>query len=105
MGVSRKRRTRQRGAVDQLPSGAYRVRVYAGIDPVTRRTHTLVETIPAGPQAAKLAEEARVKLLNQVYEQRNPKTKATVEQMMERYLDEADLDVQTLKGYRGRFAD
>jgi hypothetical protein len=30
-------RRRARGAVDQLPSGAYRVRVYAGLDPLTKK--------------------------------------------------------------------
>jgi hypothetical protein len=38
---------RQRGTVDELPSGALRVRVYAGADPVTGRRHDLVEVIPA----------------------------------------------------------
>ncbi len=33
----------------QLPSGALRVRVYAGVDPVTRRRHDLIEIVPAGP--------------------------------------------------------
>ena len=31
-------------------SGALRVRVYAGHDPLTKKRHTLVETIPAGPR-------------------------------------------------------
>ena len=32
-GVDR-RRTRQRGGIDELPSGALRVRVYSGMDPI-----------------------------------------------------------------------
>ncbi len=43
------RRKRQQGSIDELPSGALRVRVYAGVDPVTRRRHDLVEVIPAVP--------------------------------------------------------
>jgi hypothetical protein len=42
-----KRRQRARGYVEELPSGALRVVVYAGIDPVTKRRHYLRETIPA----------------------------------------------------------
>lgn len=45
MKVARK----QRGAVDELPSGALRVRVYAGQDPVSGKRHDLVEVIPGGP--------------------------------------------------------
>jgi hypothetical protein len=33
------------------------VRVYAGIDPVTKRRHDLTEVVPAGPRAAALAEQ------------------------------------------------
>ena len=40
---------RGRGEVERLPSGSLRVRVYAGIDPVTKRKHYLTETVPAGP--------------------------------------------------------
>jgi hypothetical protein len=56
------RKRRERGSVDELPSGAFRVRVYAGIDPVSKGRHDLTEVIPAGPDAEKLAEEARVRL-------------------------------------------
>jgi hypothetical protein len=51
-------RRRQRGAIDTLPSGALRVRVYAGIDPLTRRRHDLIEVIPPGPHAAREAKKA-----------------------------------------------
>jgi len=60
-----------------------------------------VETIPAGPQAARIAEEASVRLLNQVYERRNPKTRATVAHLFARYLDEAVLEPTTRSVYRG----
>jgi hypothetical protein len=39
--------------------------VYAGIDPVSKKKHYLVETVPAGPRAAKEAEQVRTRLLNQ----------------------------------------
>lgn len=95
------RKKRERGSVDTLPSGAIRVRVYAGIDPVTKLRHDLTEVIPAGPDAEKLAEEMRVSLLNQVYERRNPRTKATVNQLLDKYLAEADLEFNTLDVYKG----
>ena len=52
------------------------MKVYSGYDPVTGRRHYLTETMPAGPDAAKLAEKARTRLLGQVDERRNPRTKA-----------------------------
>ncbi len=58
------RRKRQRGAIETLPSGALRVHVYAGIDPLSGKKHHLVEVIPAGKDAAKLADVARTRLLN-----------------------------------------
>jgi hypothetical protein len=38
---------RTRGSIDKLPSGALRVRVYAGVDPVSKRRHDLIEIIPS----------------------------------------------------------
>ena len=90
---------RQRGEVETLPSGSLRVRVYAGIDPVTRKRHYLTDTIAAGPTAAKEAERARTRFLAQVDEKRNPKTRATLNQLLDRYLDQVDVDVQTKRGY------
>jgi integrase len=66
MGGQHGRRQRSRGNVEQLPSGALRVRIYAGIDPVTRKRHVLSQLVPPGPNAAVEAEKARVRLLNQI---------------------------------------
>ena len=44
-----------------LPSGARRVRVYAGIDPLTGRRHYLTEVVPAGSKADKEAEKSRTR--------------------------------------------
>jgi site-specific recombinase XerD/DNA-binding transcriptional regulator YhcF (GntR family) len=94
-------RRRKRGEIEVLPNGALRVKVYAGEDPLTGRRHFLRETIPAGPTAGREAEKARARLLNQVDEQRNPRTKATVNQLMDRYLEVLDVDVTTRKSYEG----
>jgi integrase len=57
-------RKRQRGGIDTLPSGALHVRVYAGLDPLTKRRNYLVEIVPAGPDAAREAGKARTRLLS-----------------------------------------
>lgn len=80
------RRHRSRGSIDTLPSGALRVRVYAGVDPLTRRRRDLVEIIPAGPTAAKKAERVRIRLLNQVDESRAPRSSITVAAAIDAWL-------------------
>ncbi|WP_231954433.1 LacI family DNA-binding transcriptional regulator [Actinoplanes derwentensis] len=56
--------TRQpRGEIETLPSGSLRVRVYAGVDPITGKRIHLTETIPAGPDAQAEAEQIRDRLL------------------------------------------
>jgi integrase len=92
---------RARGSVEELPSGGYRVRVYAGVDPVTGRDRYLRETIPAGPRADREAEKVRTRLLVEVDERRNPRTNATVGQLLDRHLEMAELDHSTLETYRG----
>ncbi len=88
-----------RGEIETLPSGSLRVRVYAGIDPVTRKRHHLTEIIPAGPRAVKEAEKARTRLLSKVDEQRNPRTRATVNQMLDRHLEMLAVEATTLDSY------
>jgi LacI family transcriptional regulator, xylobiose transport system transcriptional regulator len=57
---------RARGEIERLPSGSLRVRVYAGVDPLTRRRRYLMETVPAGPTAARDAEAVRTRLVRAV---------------------------------------
>jgi hypothetical protein len=45
------RTKRATGSIEKLQSGALRVRVYAGLDPLTKRRHELIEIVPPGPQA------------------------------------------------------
>jgi integrase/ribosomal protein S25 len=75
------------------------VRVYGGTDPVSGERHNLVEVIPAGPNAAKLAEKARTRLLAQVDEQRNARTKAKVNQLLDRYFELLDVEPNTQENY------
>jgi integrase len=101
MARPKRGRKSQRGNLEALPSGAIRVRVYAGVDPLTGRDYYLKETIPAGPDAEDIAEKTRIRLLNQVDEGRSPKTQATVDQLMDRYLEVLDVDVNTRQSYEG----
>jgi len=97
-------RQRKRGNVRVLPSGALQVRVSGGKDSITGRRNELVEVIPPGPRAAKEAEAARTRLLNQVDERRHPRTNATVDQLLDRHFEHATLAPATLDTYCG-YAD
>ena len=95
-----RRSRRQRGSIEELPSGALRVSVYAGIDPLTGGRHYLRETIPPGPTAGAEAQKVMRRLANQVDERRNPRTNATVDQLLDRHFELAELEVNTLANYR-----
>jgi integrase len=98
---------RQRGSIERLPSGSLRVRVYAGIDPLTRKRHYLTEVVPLGPAATTQAERAArgeakkvlTRLLNQVDERRNPRTRATIDQLLHRYPELLDVEDTTHSTY------
>lgn len=93
------RRKRQRGEIESLPSGSLRVRVYAGVDPISGKRHYLSEVIPASKDAAKLAEKARTRMQAEVDDRRSPRTNATVTQLMERYLGVLEVEDTTRAGY------
>lgn len=73
------------GTIDVLPSGALRVRVEGGTDALTKRRHRPTQIIQPGPDAEKQANDALIRMLNEVNEDRHPKTNATVNQMLDRY--------------------
>jgi len=95
-----RRRDRQRGQIEQLPSGSLRVTVYAGVDPLSKRRHYVREVIPAGPTAMNAAEKALRRLVVQVDEQRSPRTGATVEQLLNRHFELLEVEPGTLATYR-----
>lgn len=99
MAAKAKPRKRARGRVETLPSGSLRVKVYAGVDPVSKKAHYLTEVIPAGPNAAKQAEAARTKLLNQVDEKRSVRTGADVNALLERHFELVQVEEKTLTDY------
>jgi integrase len=99
MTSAAKARKRVRGEIEALPSGSYRVRVYAGLDPLTKRRHYLTEVVPAGPKAAKQAEKVRTRLLSEVDDQRSARTNATVSQLLDRHLEVLKIEDTTRNGY------
>jgi Glucose-6-phosphate dehydrogenase, C-terminal domain len=102
MTGSRPGRRRQRGTIDRLPSGALRVRVYAGEDPLTGRRCDLVEVVPPGPKAAALAEAARTRMLSQVDEHRNPQTSATLDLERDRLSRQATIAARAATSHDGQ---
>jgi integrase len=69
------------GHIEQLPSGAWRVKVYAGTNPLTGREVRLRKTC----KTERAAQIELGKLLKQADEGRQPETDITVAQLMDRY--------------------
>lgn len=90
------------GQIETLPSGSLRVKLYAGLDPISGDRVYLRETVPAGPDAEKEAEKVLVRFRHEVNERRHPKTNATIEQLIERHLADAKLGFKTRKNYRSQ---
>ena len=82
-----------RGHIEQLPSGSFRVHVYAGTDPVTGRPRRLKETCPDEPTAA----AALGRLLNEADGGRFPNRAAT----LDKYLEVTDLELSTREAHQG----
>ncbi len=76
-----------------------RVVVYAGKDPLTGRRHYLREVVPAGSKAASEAEKVMRRLAAQVDERRHPRTNATLDQLLDRYLETLDVGRTTQRMY------
>lgn len=104
--VATKERKQQRGTVDKRPSGAVRVRVDTGTDPVTGKRHRVTEHIGADtPDLDAATESARARLVNEVNERRSPRTNATIGQLVEKHLDTFDGAYSTVENYRSLWAN
>jgi hypothetical protein len=79
-------RQRHRGTIDTLPSGGPAGARVCRRGALTKRRHDLTEVVPPGSNAAREAEKVRTRLLNQVDERRNPRTRATLNQLLDRWL-------------------
>jgi len=79
------------GSIETLPSGLLRVRVYAGLDPVTKKRRYLRETVDSMAKA----KAAKARLVNQVYEQRQPRSDITVSQAIQKWMEVVDHEEST----------
>ena len=86
-----------KGCVEQLPSGSWRARVYAGVDPITKREIRLKAT-------AKTEQQAHIelgRLLKEASEGRTPESGATVAKLLDEYVAIAPWDVSTRQTNEG----
>jgi DNA-binding transcriptional regulator YhcF (GntR family) len=86
-----------KGHVEQLPSGSWRARVYAGVDPITQREIRLKAT-------AKTEQQAYIelgRLLKQASEGRTPESGATMAKLLDEYAAIAPWDVSTRQTNEG----
>src|SRR2546430_12939786 len=80
------------GYIRRRPSGAFRVSVYAGPDPVTGRRRRLGETCPDEVTAT----AALGRLLKQAQSHQAPNRDATFGLVLDKYLEVTDLAESTL---------
>jgi integrase len=83
--------------MERLPSGSYRVEVYAGIDPITKKRIRLRKTV----KTEVAAQIALGKLLEQAMAGKEPESGATVNQLLDQYVPIADWDLSTRVGFEG----
>ena len=86
-----------KGHVEQLPSGSWRARVYAGVDPITQREIRLKAT-------AKTEQQAYIelgRLLKEASEGRTPESGATMAKLLDEYAAIAPWDVSTRQTNEG----
>jgi integrase len=87
---------RPRGSVKQYQWG-FRVRVDAGVDPVTGKRVTLTGTAPTAAAAEKL----RTRLLAEVDGERSVRTRATLNYALDEWLATSEIEESTRDGYVG----
>jgi integrase len=80
------RGSRRRGNIEPR-GGGYRVRVYAGFNPITKKHIYLRESIPPGPHARREAERALTRLQAQLDDNRAPRMSASLNQLLDRYFE------------------
>ena len=80
-----------KGHIERLPSGSYRVKVYAGTDPVTGKERRRRETGPDEPAAA----AALAQLLKEAEGHQAPERDALFGRVLDVYLEVTELSVST----------
>jgi hypothetical protein len=86
-----------RGRIERLPSGSFRVDVYGGTDPLTKRRirfrKTCKDEVTAQIQLGKFLAQAQTG--------KHAESTATVGQLLDQYLLLGDWDLATREGYEG----
>ena len=98
-------RQRPRGNITWLPSGSARVSVYGGVDQSSGKEIRLRETVRVRASRRETEREAlrvQTRLLNQVDERRSPRTEATVNELLDRWLDVIEVEHKTRVNYIGK---
>jgi len=85
------------GHIEQLPSGSWRAKVYAGIDPLTGREIRLRRTC----RTERAAQVALGQLLEQAEAGRQPERNATVAELLDRYVQVAEWELSTREANEG----
>jgi integrase len=85
------------GHIEQLPSGSWRAKVYAGVDPVTRREIRPRQTC----QTERAAQIALGQLLEQATAGRRPDSNVTVATLMDEYAAIAEWELSTREANEG----
>ena len=85
------------GHIEQLPSGSWRVKVYAGTDPLTGREIRFRKTC----KTERAAQIELGKLLEQAAAGRQPDSGVTVAQLLDQYVSTAGWDVSTRESNLG----
>jgi DNA-binding transcriptional regulator YhcF (GntR family) len=88
---------RAKGHIEQLPSGSFRIYVYAGRDPLTGKQRQFKRTA----KTEELAQIELGKLLEQASIGQQPESHATVGYLLDQYMAIAELDASTREGYEG----
>jgi len=87
----------QSGHIERLPSGSLRVSVSGGRDPLTGRRVWHRKTVRTEVEA----QIALGRLLEDALAGKRPDSRVTVGELLERYLEVADLDLSTRRTYEG----
>jgi integrase len=90
------RSRRERGSIERR-GDSFRVKVYAGLDPITGRRIYLTGSTTDERQAEKI----RTRLLAQVDAQRSARTRATLNAAIDDWLQVHEVEETTMQGYRG----
>jgi integrase len=85
------------GHIEQLPSGSWRAKVYAGVDPLTRREIRLRETC----KTERAAQIALGKLLEQAAVGQQPESNVIVATLMDEYAAIAEWELSTREANEG----